>query len=329
MRMLSLVVALLLCVASATAQHRHPTTAPPAGPSAAGQPPHETDQAGHAGHGEQQGQEPDTQPHDHAGHQDHAPAPDDHAHHAHETTQDPLPPFIPPITDADRAAAFPDVMGHMVHDNAINYFVLFDHLEWRGRGSGGGRGGAGHWQTLGWVGRDIDRMWFRSEGTGGEGGVHHAEAQVFYGRAIRRWWDVVAGVRQDFGEGPNRTWAAVGVQGLAPYWFEVQATAYVGESGRTHLRFETEYQFLLTNRLILQPVVEMDVYGKSDQARGIGAGLSGVETGARLRYEFRREFAPYVGVTWDRRFFGTADFARSAGERTSGARLAVGLRLWL
>jgi copper resistance protein B len=324
MRRLLPVIALLLYVVPASAQHRHPSSRPPDDHSAAGQPPPQTDQTGHAGHGEQHGQEPDTPSHDHAGHQDPAPAPDDHSHHGHETAEDALPPFIPPITDADRAAAFPDVMGHTVHDNAINYFVLFDQLEWRT-----GRDQVGEWEALGWVGRDIDRIWFRSEGTGQRDGVHHGEAHVFYGRAVRRWWDVLAGVRHDFGEGPNRTWAGVGVQGLAPYWFEVHATAWIGESGRTHVRLETEYEFLLTNRLILKPLVEIDVHGKSDVARGIGAGLSSVDTGLRLRYEFRREFAPYVGVTWDRKFLGTADLARRAGERTSGARLAVGLRLWM
>ena len=109
-----------------------------------------------------------------------------------------------------------------------------------------------------------------------EGGdLAEAQAHAPYGRAIHRWWDVVAGVRQDFRPGPARTWAAVGVQGLAPYWFEVEATAYIGESGRTHFRFETEYELLLTNRLVLQPLVELEIYGKSDPERGIGAGEVG------------------------------------------------------
>ena len=120
----------------------------------------------------------------------------------------------------------------------------------------------------------------------------------------------------------------MGIQGLAPYWFEVEATAYVGAGGRTHFRFEGEYELLLTNRLIFQPLLEVEVYGKADPERGIGAGISTAEAGLRLRYEFRREFAPYLGVTWQRKFFGTADAARAAGEETGGARLAVGLRFW-
>ena len=149
-----------------------------------------------------------------------------------------------------------------------------------------------------------------------------------WGRMFSRWWDVVAGVRQDFRPGDPQTWVGVGVQGLAPYWFEVEATGYVGAGGRTLARVEAEYELLLTNRLILQPLAEVEFFGKSDPERGIGAGLSTIEGGLRLRYELRREFAPYVGLSWERRFFGTADFARAAGEEVGGARVAFGLRTW-
>ena len=234
-----------------------------------------------------------------------------------------LPAFIPPLTDEDRRVAFPDVQGHTVHDNAINYFVLADHFEWQRADDGN----AYAWDTKGWIGRDIDRLWFRTEGEG-LGAVESAEAHVLYGRAVGRWWDVVAGVRQDVRPGPAQTWAAIGIQGLAPYWFEVEATAYIGAGGRTQFRVETEYELLFTNRLVLQPLVEVNVHGKADPERGIGAGLSSVETGLRLRYEVRREFAPYVGVSWHRQFFGTADAARDAGEPAGDARIVVGVRLW-
>jgi copper resistance protein B len=264
----------------------------------------------------------------HAGHGQDAPAtpakPAEHDHGDSKEPSRPLPPYIPPITDADRKAAFPDVDGHSVHDEAINYFVLFDQLEWQVADEGSGL----NLDTKGWIGRDIDRLWFRAEGDAEDGTVGEAEAQIFYGRQFSRWWDLVAGVRQDFDPGPARTWAAVGVQGLAPYWFEVEATLYVGASGRTHLRGEVEYELLLTNRLILQPLVEVDLYGKSDPERGLGAGLSTTDAGLRLRYEFRRELAPYVGVTWQRKYGGTRDLARRAGESTGGARFVTGLRLW-
>lgn len=236
----------------------------------------------------------------------------------------PLPPFIPVLTDADREAAFPRLGGHAVHDQSINTFVLFDQLEWQ---TGGGDGVL-NVDSKGWIGRDVNRLWFRAEGEGERTDVEHAEAHVLYGRAVARWWDVVAGVRQDVGPGPNRTWAAVGVQGLAPYWFEVEATAYVGAEGRTHVRLETEYELLITNRLVLQPLAEVEIYGKSDPERGIGAGLSSADIGLRVRYEFKREFAPYVGVTWNHKFFDTADFAREDGESVRSTRLALGVRLW-
>ena len=235
------------------------------------------------------------------------------------------PASIRPVTDADRKAAFPDVSLRPAHDNAVHAFVLFNQLEWQ---AGGGVPGAS-WDNTGWVGTDLDRFWFRTEGEGADGRLEVAQAHALYGRAIGRWWDLVAGMRQDVRPGSAQAWAAVGIQGLAPCWFEVEATAYVGASGRTQVRFETDYEVLLTNRLILQPLVEVDLHGKSDPGRGIGAGLSSAEAGLRLRYEVRREFAPYVGVVWSSRFFGTADQARAAGERTSGARLAIGLRFWM
>ena len=251
------------------------------------------------------------------------PAPTDpHAGHAMPSAQQPAP--MPPLTDADRQAAFPQVDGHLAHGKSINYFVLLDQLEWQ-RGSGSN---AGSWDTRGWIGGDLNRFWFRTEGIAEDGDVVATQQHFFYGRALARWWDVVAGIRQDVRPGPAQTWAAVGVQGLAPYWFEVEATAYIGAHGRTHFRFETEYELLLTNRLVLQPLVETEIYGKDDPEHGFGAGLATLDAGLRLRYEFRRELAPYVGVTWDWKFFGTADLARASGKPTSGTAVVVGLRTW-
>ena len=251
---------------------------------------------------------------------------DDHAAHRKPAEPKQYPADIPPVTEEDRAAAFPQLkgQGHTVHDSATHYFVLFDQLEFQ---AGDGVSGFS-WDNRGWVGGDVNRFWFRTEGAAEEGDLEEGQVHALYGRAIHRWWDVVAGVRQDFSPDPSRTWAAVGIQGRAPYFFEVEATAYIGESGRTHFRFETEYELLLTNRLVLQPLVELEIYGKSDPERHIDAGLSSGAFGLRLRYEIRREFAPYVGITWNRKFFGTADFAEHAGERTGGARFATGLRIW-
>jgi copper resistance protein B len=251
------------------------------------------------------------------------PTEEDHSAHMAPSAGAPREP-IPPITDEDRRAAFPDgLAGHAVHDRRITTFVLFDQLEWQG----GERGGISI-DNKTWVGGDINRLWLRAEGESSDGRPENAQVHAMYGRSISRWWDVVAGVRQDFRPGPPQTWVAIGVQGLAPQWFEVEATAYVGRAGRTHARVEVEYELLLTNRLVLQPLIEAELYGKSDAARGIGAGLSSIDGGLRLRYEFRREFAPYVGIVWHRAFFGSADLARAEGAAVGKTRLAVGLRTW-
>lgn len=251
-------------------------------------------------------------------------AQDPHRHHAADGKKPELPPFIPPVTDDDRKAAFPDVHGHSVHDDAVNYYVLFDQFEWQ---AGDGVNGM-NVDTRGWVGTDRDRFWFRAEGEGEDGRVGQMQTHLLYGRRFSRWWDVVAGIRQDIRPGSPQTWAAFGVQGLAPYRFEVEATAYVGTAGRTHLRFEVEYELLLTNRLILQPLFETEIVGKSDPERGVGAGVSTTDLGLRLRYEFRREIAPYLGVTWNNMWGETADFAEAAGEDAGGARFVAGLRVW-
>jgi copper resistance protein B len=280
---------------------------------------------------------PPAPPHEHAGHEaptqkPQPPAPPEQGHPTHKPGEpapyppgQPPPTRLPPITDEDRKAAFPELNGqHTVHDDAVFTYVLFDQLEWQ---SGEGVTGLS-WDMKGWIGGDVNRFWFRTEGEADDGDLNEVEAHALYGRAIARWWDLVVGVRQDARPGPARTWAAIGIQGLAPYWFEVEATAYVGESGRTQLRLESEYELLLTNRLVLQPLVEVDIYGKSDPERGLGSGLSSIDAGLRLRYEVRREFAPYVGVTWSRTFFGTADLAQAAGDEVSGARFAAGARVW-
>ncbi len=230
----------------------------------------------------------------------------------------------PPLTDADREAAFPDVGGHAAHDDAVHALVLFDRFEWQSvAGASGVR-----WDNQTWVGRDRDRLWLRSEGRTASGTLDEADAHVLYGRMFARWWDVVGGLRQDFEPGAPRTWAAFGIQGLAPYWFEVEATGYVGPGWQTAARFDVDYELRLTQRLILQPRVELNLYGKSDPERGLGAGLSSAEPGVRLRYEIRREVGPYLGVAWERKFGGTADFASAADENIAGVRVVTGVRWW-
>ncbi len=231
---------------------------------------------------------------------------------------------IPPITDADRAAVYTSHAGHQVHDAAINSFFLAEKLEWQNADDGS----ALAWDLSGWIGGDIDRLVLRSEGERLNGKTHEAEVQALWGHAVSPWWDVVAGARQDFKPGAAQTWAAFGVQGTVISSLEVQATAFLGEAGQTGARLEGDYDVLLTNQLILQPTAEINAYGKNDPQRGIGSGFSNSELGLRLRYEVRPEFAPYIGVTWNRTYGKTADYARDEGEDPSEARLVLGVRMW-
>jgi copper resistance protein B len=231
---------------------------------------------------------------------------------------------IPVLTDADRAAVYNAPGGHLVHDSGINSMLLINQLEWQG----GGSEGALNWDMKGWLGGDIDRLWLRTEGERSAGRTDSAEAQALWGHAISPWWDLVGGVRQDFQPGDGQTWVAFGAQGMALYNFEAEATLFVGEAGRTAARLEGDYDILLTNRLILQPTAELNFYGRNDPQRGIGSGLADSAVGLRLRYEVRREFAPYVGFTWHRSFGQTAQYARDEGEDASQWRWVAGVRLW-
>lgn len=180
----------------------------------------------------------------------------------------------------------------------------------------------------GWYGRDYDRAVLKAEGGYDNSELEDASTELLWSHAIRSYWDAQLGVRFDSGEGPNRSWLALGIQGLAPYWFELDVTAYVGEKGRTALGLEAEYELLLSQKLILQPRFETTLYGKRDAARGLGSGLSDLSLGLRLRYEIRREFAPYVGIEWAGTFGGTADDARDEGLDTKETRAVAGVRFW-
>lgn len=231
---------------------------------------------------------------------------------------------IPRVTDADRRAAFPDVHVHHQHGTSSHSLWLLDRLEV----SDGDHGTVLGWEASASIGGDVQKLWLRTEGEASNGRVEHGDIEVLYGRGVRAWWDVVAGVRQDIGDGPSRTWVAFGVQGLAPYKFEVAATAYVGQSGRTAARVETEYDTLFTNRLILQWRAEANAYGKSDPLAGIGSGLSTLEAGLRLRYEVTRQFAPYVGIEHERALGNTADLRRAGGHGAGNTRVVAGVRVW-
>jgi copper resistance protein B len=185
------------------------------------------------------------------------------------------------------------------------------------------------WDAQGWTGGDINRFWWKSEGEGAFGdGVEDAEVQALYSRAFRPFWDVQAGLRQTYRPEGDRTDLVVGIQGLAPYWFEVDAAAFLSNKGELTARAEVEYDQRITNRWILQPRAEINLSAEDIPELSIGSGLTSLQIGARLRYEIRKEFAPYVGLEWTKSFGNTADFLEADGRSSEDTRLVVGIRAW-
>lgn len=276
---------------------------------------------------------------DHSAHQaqpmpEVAPASDPHAGHDMSDSEESLPKGKAPPVPTDHAAeAFydPAVMARaraaMNKESGGMTFsqLMIDRLEYRTQKGGDGY----HWEGEGWIGGDINRLAIKSEGEGNVGGaLESAELQALYSHAIDPWWNIVGGVRQDFQPQPERTYATVGIEGLAPYWFEVEAQAFVSTKGDVHVRVEGSYDQRITQRLVLQPAAEVNIAAQDVPEIGVGSGLSSIELGLRLRYEFAREFAPYIGVNWERSFGDTARYARAAGERASAASLVMGIRFW-
>lgn len=185
------------------------------------------------------------------------------------------------------------------------------------------------WDVQGWTGGDINRFWWKSEGEGAFGdGVEEAEIQALYSRAIRPFFDFQTGLRQTYRPEGDRTDLVVGIQGLAPYWFEVDAAAFLSNKGELTARAEAEYDQRITQKWILQPRAEVTLSAQDISELSIGSGLSSLQVGARLRYEFKKEFAPYVGVEWTRRFGNTRNFLEAQGRSAEDTRLVVGIRAW-
>ena len=209
-------------------------------------------------------------------------------------------------------------------DDRHHWRVLLNEFEYA---KGGGEEG----QNLGmeaWYGGDYDKLWLKAEGERRRGRLEDFRTELLWDHAIATFWSAQLGVRHDNGGGPDRTWLAVGVQGLAPYWFETEATAYVGRDGTVAARLEARHELLLTQKWILEPKLEVNLYSKDDPERGIGSGLSDMEVGLRLRYEVSREFAPYIGVGWRSKFGNTADHAREADEPVRSTQFVAGIRVW-
>jgi copper resistance protein B len=185
------------------------------------------------------------------------------------------------------------------------------------------------WEADAWVGGDVHKLWLKAEGGKPvEGGVEEAEFQALYGRMVSEFWDVQAGVRHDVRPRPQRTYAVLGLQGVAPYFLDVEAQAFLGEDGDLSARVEVETDLLVTQRLVLQPAAELGLSARRVPEVHLGRGLTELELGLRLRYEFAREFAPYVGVAWERKLGETAGIARRHGEDPDDLSFVTGVRFW-
>ena len=211
-----------------------------------------------------------------------------------------------------------------MNDDAAVGKVMLDELELQ-RGDGHPQG---YWDAEAWYGNDYDKLWLKSEGYWPSGQSASGRYEALWDRSVLRWWDAQAGVRVDLGRGVAREWAAVGVQGLAPYEVDVETTLYVSDDGRAAARLQAQRDLLLTQRLILQPQVQSDLYTRSDPARQIGAGLSDLQLALRLRYEFHRQLAPYLGVVWQRQFGRTAQLFSDAGGQANVTQWVAGVHLW-
>ncbi|MDP3801908.1 copper resistance protein B [Brevundimonas sp.] len=211
------------------------------------------------------------------------------------------------------------------HGDVRTTAVVVDQLE-----AAFGEDGDGYaWDAQGWSGGDINRFWWKSEGEGDFGGdLEEAGIQALYSRAFRPFFDVQAGLSQTWRPDGDRTDLVLGVQGLAPHWFEVDAAAFLSSKGELTARAQAEYDQRITNRWIVQPRAEILLSAEDIPELSIGSGLSSLQIGARLRYELRKEFAPYVGVEWTRSFGDTADFLEADGRSSEDTRLVVGIRAW-
>ena len=201
--------------------------------------------------------------------------------------------------------------------------VMLDRLEWQ-QGDAPALG----WDAAAWYGGDYHKLLAEAEGERAGGTTQESRIELAWARIVSRWWSVHAGVRHDDGTGPSRDWLAVGMAGMAPGFVEIEAAAYYGEGGRSAFRLTTQRDLLLTQRLVLQPELELAAYGRDDPEKLVGAGLSDLKLGLRVRYEWRREFAPYVGVRWVGHFGASADLRRAAGEDPDELLWLAGVRAW-
>lgn len=212
------------------------------------------------------------------------------------------------------------------HGGNVNSLVLGERLEYQPNDGDP----AVVWDVQAWIGDDIGKLWFKTEGEYAVDEDHfdEAEVQLLYSRAVSPFWDTQVGIRHDVDPDPSRTYAVIGLQGLAQYWFELDGSLFLSDEGDLSVRFEAEYELRFSQRLILQPRLELNAAFSADEVIGVGSGLSTAQAGLRLRYEVKRKWAPYVGVSWSKAFGDTEGFRRLKGEDSSQFSFVAGVRFW-
>jgi len=213
------------------------------------------------------------------------------------------------------------VAAHADDDRSL-VFVQADRLEYRGDDS------TWLWDMQGWIGGDYRKFWWKTEGEIDDGSAQEAELQLLYSRAISPFFDLQLGLRHDFDPEPSRSFVVVGFQGLAPQSIEIDAAVFISEDGDISARFVAEYELLLTQRLVLQPRFEIDFALQDVPELGLGGGVTSTDLGLRLRYEIRREVAPYIGISWQKSYGDTANYLEIAGKDANSFSVLAGIRLW-
>lgn len=225
------------------------------------------------------------------------------------------------------SSAWAEDMTHAGHDMAEEHGgSIFSMYRLEMDTGGGSQGAYSSWDLDGWTGTDENKLWLKSEGSFERGKQEDGELWAMYSRNVATFWDAQAGVRQDFGP-DAQTYAVLGFTGLAPYYFETEAHLFVSSKGDVSARLRQENDFLLTQKLILQPYAEINLAAQDVPEREIGAGLTDGKAGLQTRYEFTKKFAPYVDVHYGSKFGETSAIAKSHGEDTNGLVGTVGLRL--